>query len=319
MERSRGAWLPTGDASTLKRGLVRGTPGFPLLCLVVVACGSVLADSKPTLENVLRTAATFVNDYESSLTRILADEYYVQKETGPAGTQARVLRSDVMVVELPNGGWTGFREVHQVGGHEIPDQSRRLESLFLQPVSNTLDQAARIADESARFNLGCLQRTINTPTFALTLLRSDVQSHSHFTLQEVRTDHGRSIATVAFQENDGTGMLVRTRDQAAMHGRFWIDADSGDVRKTELILDSEGVLAKITVTYALQDRIGKWLPVTMEERYEPHARSDGTWLTCTGTVTSRQVILSPSLRPPLIEGRADYSGFRVATATARIK
>jgi hypothetical protein len=224
-----------------------------------------------------------------------------------------------MVVELPNGSWTGFREVHEVDGRELSDQPRRLANLFSHPASDILEQATRIADEGARFNLGCLQRTLNTPTFALTLLRNDVQSHSRFSLQDIRTDHGRRIATIAFEEQKRTATLVRTLDGAALHGHFWIDADSGEVRRTELILDSGGVLARIAVTYALQERIGKWLPIVMEERYEPHVRSDGTWITCRGPFTSKELILNPALTPPTIEGRAEYSAFRVATATARIK
>ena len=69
----------------------------------------------------------------------------------------------------------GFRDVFQVDGRAIRDHEDRLMKLVTQPASDSIAQAKRMADESARFNLGSIVRTINMPTLALMFLRSDMQ------------------------------------------------------------------------------------------------------------------------------------------------
>jgi hypothetical protein len=62
--------------------------------------------------------------------------------------------------------------------------------------------------------------------------------------------------------------LIRTGDDSPASGRFWLDAKTGRVLKTELSLSSEDARGTVTVDYATQPKLsGLWVPVKMTERY----------------------------------------------------
>ena len=64
-------------------------------------------------------------------------------------------------------------------------------------------------------------------------------------------------------------------------GRFWVEANSGRVRATELVVDDAAVKAVITVRFEPVDLEGggRLVPVEMRERYDNRrtvTRIDGT-------------------------------------------
>ena len=77
---------------------------------------------------------------------------------------------------------------------------------------------------------------------------------------------------------------------AAAEGRFWIEPSTGRVVQTEPTLRSAGNPARIGVRYADQRKLGLWLPVRMDGKYETASESR--------TIT----------------GRADYREFRTIEA-----
>ena len=75
------------------------------------------------------------------------------------------------MVRLPGAaGWVSFRDVMTVDKRAVGDRQERLLQLLQSPASNALAQARRIAQESARFNLGRITRTMNVPDMALEYL-----------------------------------------------------------------------------------------------------------------------------------------------------
>jgi hypothetical protein len=107
---------------------------------------------------------------------------------------------------------------------------------------------------------------------------------------------GQTVAELEFTEA-ATPRMVRTVDDAAASGRFWVDLESGRVVRTELTMVSGGTRMRILVAYRLQERIGLLAPVTMEETYE---------LGGSGSIESTRYVASGNR----IEGFASYSNFR---------
>ena len=94
-----------------------------------------------------------------------------------------VLDSEFGIVRLQGDGqWLGFRDVVAVDGVRVPDRDERLDQLFADASSAsgldraTTVRAARIVRESARFNIGTMQRTINNPAVVLELLGRPMQN-----------------------------------------------------------------------------------------------------------------------------------------------
>ncbi len=97
---------------------------------------------------------------------------------------------------LPTGDvlvWAFFRDVLAVDGRAVGDRTARLEKLFSGgPTSEARGQAARILEESSRYNIGP-PRTINSPTVVLSFLHPRNQPRFHYeangteTVEDLRT------------------------------------------------------------------------------------------------------------------------------------
>jgi len=193
----------------------------------------------------------------------------------------------------------------------VHDRRSRLEALFLKPTPDLVQQATRIAGESARYNVGDIVRTLNTPTLALAFLRPENQNRSTFHLGDRTTTDGVVTQELRFQET-GRPRMILTRDEAAATGRVWVVPEDGAVVRTELQMDSAGAAASITVRYARQDRPALWVPVMMNELYE----LEGSSAAGVSDIPTLDRVRTPS--KVRIEGRARYSDFRQFTVDTRM-
>jgi hypothetical protein len=277
------------------RGALLGIGGRAVLMLALACTVRIDAASQtPGVADVLSSAASYITDYERQISAVVSEERYLQRITGvsaPARSE-RELRSDMLVVADERWGWVGFRDVFEVDGRPVRDRAGRLSELFLKPTSDTFRRARRIMDEGARFNLNIrgreIDRNLNLPMIALRFIHAHGQPRSHFKVDGVKTIDDERLVVLRFQEHANPRMIEST-DNAAAHGLFWIEPVSGRVVRSELVITTRvrdiGVTAVITTTFALQPKVGVWVPASMEERYT----------------------LGPSAT---IEGHATYTNFR---------
>ena len=136
----------------------------------------------PDLDPLLVAAGRYLEQYERDVTAVIAQEDYLQRV--PVEAKFRRLRSDLLIVAEANVGWVEFRDTFEVDERPVRDRDNRAADLFLKPNPNALQQAKRIAGESARFNLSpqryAFNRTLNVPLTALRFLRRPNQSRSTF-------------------------------------------------------------------------------------------------------------------------------------------
>ena len=201
----------------------------------------------------------------------------------------RELKSDLLMVK-PAGGdrWMQFRDVFDVDGKPVRDRNERLMQLFVSPSASSASQAERIIDESSRYNIGNLQRTVNVPVLALVILDTANQHRFRFK----RTDHAEPLLgrgavampgdvwVVEYQEVQRPTMIRTTNDRdLAARGRFWIEPATGHVLASELIAEDPTIKGTIDVDYQREPAIGLLVPSAMRERYEIRrdgSRVDGT-------------------------------------------
>ena len=117
------------------------------------------------LREVLERAGRHVVGYERAFSHVFAEESYRQEYTDPTGRRhARQSRADVVFVSLPGAvPWTVFRDVIEVDGNPVGDRAARMKRLFVESPGTAVEKARRILDESGRYNLGPLRRTVNSP------------------------------------------------------------------------------------------------------------------------------------------------------------
>jgi hypothetical protein len=260
--------------------------------LGVLLTWSLASAQERALDVVLARAGAYIVGFQRELSGVVAEEQYVQDVRYPLGTGARYnpllarhreLKSDLLLVK-PVGAdrWIQFRDVFEVDGKATRDRSERLMRLFLAPDSSSASQVQRITDESSRYNIGNLYRTVNVPVLALVILDPVNQSRFRFKRSdrhEPLLDHGAvrsaDVWEIEYQEVQKQTMIRTTngRDLSA-RGRFWIEPTSGQVVASELVAEDLTIKGIIDVDYGMEPTIGLRVPVSMRERYD--IRRDGS-------------------------------------------
>ena len=243
------------------------------LVLALALPAPVSAQTDRSLEQVLHRMHAYLADYARHLPAMIATEKYEQRAGSGMRRQRRLLESDFGLIQVPGDAeWLGFREVRSVNGKPVSDSASRLAELFANPSSVAVQQARRIAVESARFNIGPIFRTINDPTMVLELLDPRHALRIRFTKQGEATIAGTRVWVLRFQEMH-TPTIIRTRslqDQPAQ-GRAWIDPDTGRIHRVEATiqpaLGTGKFFGTIDVTFAHDARMGFAVPARMTERY----------------------------------------------------
>jgi len=148
--------------------------------------------------------------------------------------------------------------------------------------------------ESARYNIGDVERTINLPLLGLTVLDRRAQPGFEFRLDDSMPSPGDAMGlprspaftippeaiAVAFKETQIITMVRNPQGKnLAATGRFWFVPSSGHVVMTELRIEDYSLGAVIHVTYRAQEGIEEPMPAAMHEMYENrlnHRRVEGT-------------------------------------------
>ena len=265
-----------------------------LVALVIYA--AVPLSAEDTLETVLQRAGTYAAQFRGQLSGIVAEERYVQNirtamgvnivvdGRGTEPVKHRELKSDILMIRAEDR-YAEFRDVYEVDGQAVRDRQDRLAKLFLSDVASAGDQIKRIAEESARYNIGSVYRNINTPTLTLVFLEPEQQARFKFrrveakppALAEASADLAlgplqvpASAWVIEYQEVQKGTLIRRLGGNGDMpaRGRFWIDPDTGQVLFSELNVGDPLTRCTITVRYAPAPSLGGMLiPAEMRERY----------------------------------------------------
>lgn len=249
-----------------------------------------------SLDEVMKNAAAYLAAFQKQLSGITAEEHYVQEVTplsplkGLEMLPRRVLRSDLLLVK-PAGAdrYVELRDVFEVDGAPVRDRQERLATLLEDASSSASTQIRNIIAESARFNVGRIERNVNTPLLALMFLDAAYQPRFKFKRQAAQRPVFQSndgnkpddmpvfrvsteMWTIEYQERERP-TVIRTPGGNPMpaHGRFWINPATGAVLISELVTAGRGVSATITVSYQSEPLMGFLVPVEMRESYV-HAR-----------------------------------------------
>lgn len=118
-----------------------------------------------TVEDLVARAGRYIAAYAAQAAMVIGIEHYAQWMTSPDFGRAisSQLVSEFALLRVKDD-WLGFRDVYQVDGRAVGDRQDRLLKLLLDRTPGGIDQGRRIADESARYNLGAIQRNFNVPT-----------------------------------------------------------------------------------------------------------------------------------------------------------
>ena len=241
-----------------------------------------MPQASPPAGDVIARASAYLAEYESSLGSLVAEEDYTQQLTfrtsspGVPPRQTRRLVSDFLLVRVKTDEpWVPYRDVMSVDGKPVRDRDARLERLFLRPDAEALKSAARIADESARYNLGRFRRTVNVPVLALEFLRPSNAARCRFQSPHRERIDGEETWKMDFKEqNAGESVIRDSRNgrNVPASGTFWIRASDGAVLRSTVKIGNANISSEMDVRYCAVPSVSVLVPCRMSEKY--YSRSE---------------------------------------------
>ena len=252
---------------------------------LVVTCavfGAIEAGGQRPVPNasLMMSVARYVESYEQQLGAIIGVEEYTQLVfNAQRMPRRRQLRSEFALVRLPTDDqrWIGIREVLEVDGRPVSNRAEHILALLKLPFGAARDQWRALEEESARFNIGAIRRTLNTPTFVLLFVRGDNQHRFQF--DTPRLDGQQFV--VEYRELDRP-TFIRDEQGDDEPARGWIRVDPGSgaitASRLEVGLARTDVHARIDVRFGRDLKFQLWLPAEMRDQYSAPSgeRVEGT-------------------------------------------
>ncbi len=238
--------------------------------MLLAAPLSAQTPQAPKLDDLIARLDAYLLSYEIQLANVVAEEMYRQTaRQGPYSrrvTFVRELRSDyALSLAADRNIRVGYRDTFEVDGEPVRDRDERLLRLL---GSGAVGQAARIAEQNARFNLGenLVPRTVNVPTLAIEMLHPRTRNRFRARRAGSETLDGRPGWIVEFRERERP-TIVRRPDGKDQPSRITalLDPQTGEVLRT--VLTWESLQGSIAVQYRRVPGIPVPVPGRMSEEY----------------------------------------------------
>jgi hypothetical protein len=227
-------------------------------------------------QRVLARAADYVESYQREFSSLVAEEEFEQVDQTPhTFSKSQRLKSDVLLVKIDHiNGWVSFRDVYEVDGKPVRERDDRLRRLFLDPVMDPWIRLEAVQQESARYNIGPVRRTVNAPLYALAFLERQAQSRFAFWVEGDKEIDGLPAWELSYREvSVPTFARTSLGENQPAQGRFFIDQGTGAVVEARIRYERSGAgTMDYDVRFRRDDKLGLWMPAEMKETYASNGR-----------------------------------------------
>jgi hypothetical protein len=251
--------------------------------LLLPVAGPAVFARQATLEDVLAKAAQYVAAFADPSRALVCEESYehtyIRLMVNTAGGSERLPQggskwvAEKVVLATPDEAkaglpWIEFRDVVSLNGKAARDGVSRLPKLLIEPKQPDITEALTLTRESANSQTGRLGRMVLLPRLASVFLHAANQPRFVFKKGGDRTIKGVKTWEVRFQEKSTPTIIKAASGQdAPSSGSLWIDPATGAVLSSFLKNgDSSTLFDELTVTFALDQATGLWLPASLMEK-----------------------------------------------------
>jgi hypothetical protein len=250
-----------------------------MVCLTSVVSGFSRTQTvaPPPLAELLEKTGKYVRGFQQEFSSVISDESYWQhdKVTRDAGlrrasTAERRMESEMLFQWTPaERTWLLVRSVLKVDQKAIPDSRARLDRVLSDASPGAQGRLRQLRDEGARFNVGIIRRNMNDPMLPLQIVDPSFQQRFTFTIEGAERIGGVETWKVIFAEEMVPTLVEIDNRNSRAHGALWVTA-SGIILRTRLELNDEysNLSVSMVVNYGRDAKLGGWVPVRMDERYE---------------------------------------------------
>ena len=269
------------------------------LVLLVLAGGSTQAED-PALSEILKKVGQYVAGYGDKTFGIVGVEKSSQRVLleGVESVTPRRLVAEFALVRT-RAGWIGLRDVVEINGKAVEGRKNRFERLLLE-MTVSESELLRIANESARFSIGPINRDLNVPTATMFFFKPENIARFTFSRKGTKKIDGTDTIELEFKETQRPTLVMRRAGAPVpMEGSLWVVPADGTVVQTRLRLKNFAdalampaqddapltgtrtpsvgggayaqdldTFADVQVTYKKVTEMGLWLPSEMTEQYQ---------------------------------------------------
>jgi hypothetical protein len=218
------------------------------------------------LQEIVDRMTVYVERFVTDFCNVVAEEQYAQRTVAPR--RHRTLTSDFLLVKPQGAGeWYQFRDVRLVDGKPVGEREARIEQLFLQPPRSAIALAAEITRAGTRYNLADVG-SLNLPLTVMAFLQARYRERFRLSLGRQEKDLGPDVWLINFQERARPTLLRQAEGNADLfsNGHVWVEAATGIVRRTELVLPSRGRFpTRVQTDFGIDERLGLAVPVSLHD------------------------------------------------------
>ena len=236
----------------------------------------------------------YVAEFEAQFAAVIWHEEYEQVDrvplqfgaSGARFTRAgrRHLESEMLFIPADaNATWLTVRDVIAVDGKPV---SRRLPELLASKDVRMRDLRA-LSAENGKYNIGPIARNFNEPTLALLFLDPRYRSRFEFSDGGSEFVDGQPVRRIQFRETATPTVIQSQRRDVRASGALLVELSTGRVLRTELTLlqDQKNTRGIIKVSYGMNAKFGRLVPVEMSEWYGYTWSRENEGISCTATYT----------------------------------
>jgi len=234
------------------------------------------AGQEPALPDALRKAAVYVAEYRLKTSGLSVEEQLLLTELASLRPVPKRLASDLLLVNIQER-LMALRDPFSVDTKAIRERQPRIARALADPTRTAWQQVQGFTKEGAYHFMANVVLWYGDPVLALQFVEEQNQKRMTYKIEGKKKMNGVEVYAVGFKEprEERKVYLIETPDNPNASGRIWIDPATGAVHQTELWLQSDTAVARVTVIFAPDAKLNLLVPKESTQTFEARERGTG--------------------------------------------
>jgi hypothetical protein len=248
-----------------------------LVASIVAGTLAHASAQEPALPDALGKAAEYVAQYRLKASGLAVEEQLLLTEMASVRPIPRRLASDLVLVNIQER-LMGLRDPFSIDTKAIRERQPRITKVLAEPTRAAWQQVQEFTKEGAYHFMANVVLWYGDPVLALRFVEKEHQPRMTYKIEGKKKMNGVEVYAIGFKETreERKVYLIDTPDNPNSSGRIWIDPATGAVHQTELWLQADTAVVRVTVLYAPDAKLNLLVPRESTQSFEARQRGTGT-------------------------------------------
>jgi len=227
--------------------------------IALIAILAAAAQQQPDVETLLKATQTYAEKYLDTVSGVSLDETMVLLDTSGAMRRTpQRLSADLILVRFEDG-LIGLRDLYAVDTRKLRERSPRVVDALLKPTQENVDRAQKYVREHAAHLMHNSVVWYTDPVLGVQYALPAHAKKLTYSIEGEKKINGVRTIGLGFKEAEaGPHVLEHVPGNAVSRGRLWVDPDTGAIHTTELWVQSQTDIVRVTVNFA-PDKALNWI------------------------------------------------------------